>query len=111
MRQDDIIAPSIGEVIEGEGKEELPGTDEAVAVEAREPLPKLVAKGKGEMARAIIGLAKKFDIPIYEDPDLLESLALLDVGSKIPDRLYQLIAEIILFIYKANKRFGYEPSS
>lgn len=108
MKWDEIITPSIGEVSERESQEELSGRDEAVAVEAISPLPKLVAKGRGEMARAIIELAKRFDIPIYEDPDLLESLAVLDVGSRIPERLYQLIAEIIVFVYNANKRFGYE---
>ncbi|HAV42661.1 TPA: hypothetical protein DCX15_01405 [bacterium] len=105
---DEIITPPLSEVKEGRGEEESLATEEAVAVKNRDSFPQILAKGRGEMAQAIIQAAKRLDIPIYEDPDLLEALSALDVGSRVPDELYPLITQIITFIYEANKRFGYE---
>jgi flagellar biosynthesis protein len=64
--------------------------------------PKLLAKGRGELADRIIALAKKHDIPIREDRDLVAVLSKLDLNQEIPPELYQTIAELLVFIYKAN---------
>ena len=37
--------------------------------------PKVLASGAGEIANKIINLAKEHDIPIKEDPDLIEILS------------------------------------
>lgn len=66
--------------------------------------PKIVAKGKGILAEKIIELAKKNDIPIHEDADLIEILSKLDLGQEIPPELYKLIAEILVYIYKSNNK-------
>ena len=70
-----------------------------------EAAPKLVAKGKGELADRIIELAKQHNIPIREDRDLVEVLAKLDLEQEIPPELYRTIAELLAFIYKANTRW------
>jgi len=67
--------------------------------------PKLVAKGQGELADRIIALAKKHDIPIREDSDLVAVLAKLDLNQEIPAELYRIVAELLAFIYKANNRW------
>lgn len=64
--------------------------------------PKIVAKGKGVLAEKIIEIARKNDIPVYEDADLIEILSKLDLGQEIPPELYKLIAEVLVFIYKSN---------
>ncbi len=66
--------------------------------------PKIVAKGKGVLAEKIIELARKNDIPVYEDTDLIEILSKLDLGQEIPPELYKLIAEVLVYIYKSNNR-------
>jgi flagellar biosynthesis protein len=66
--------------------------------------PRIVAKGSGEVAERILELAKKHGVPIHEDPELIAALARLDVQDQIPPELYQVMAEVLTFIYKANKK-------
>ncbi len=62
--------------------------------------PKLVAKGQGRIAEKIIEIAKEHNIPIKEDPDLIELLYKLDIYDEIPEELYKVVAEIFAYIYK-----------
>lgn len=64
--------------------------------------PKVVAKGKGDIAARIIAVAKEHGIPIHEDADLLEVLATLELDREIPADLYRTVAEILAFIYRVN---------
>lgn len=64
--------------------------------------PKLVAKGKGEVARKIKELAQKNGIPIYRDDDLVNLLSQIEIDREIPPELYSAIAEILSWIYRAN---------
>ncbi|HEV08820.1 MAG TPA: flagellar biosynthesis protein FlhB [Sulfurihydrogenibium azorense] len=66
--------------------------------------PKVVAKGKGEIAKKIIEVAKQHGIYIKEDPDLVEVLSGLDLYEEIPEDLYKVVAEILAFIYKAKQK-------
>ena len=68
--------------------------------------PKIVAKGKGTIAEKIIELARKNDIPMYEDRDLIEILSKLDLGQEIPAEMYKLIAEVLVFVYRSNNKAG-----
>ncbi|MDI6792542.1 MAG: EscU/YscU/HrcU family type III secretion system export apparatus switch protein [bacterium] len=72
--------------------------------EEKESAPRVIASGKGTVAEEIIRLARDMDIPIHEDPDLVEMLAALDVGKEIPEELYQVVAEILAFIYEMNEK-------
>lgn len=64
--------------------------------------PKVTAKGSGRFAEKIIAMAKEYDIPIKDDPDLLEVLTQLDIEEEIPSELYLAVAEILAFIYLVN---------
>ena len=57
--------------------------------------PKVVSKGYGDLAEAIIAMAEETGILIHEDPYLSEVLTTLDVGQDIPESLYNVIAELI----------------
>lgn len=70
----------------------------------REDAPKVIASGKGDIAKQIIALAKEKDIPIHEDADLAEMLNLIEVNSVIPLEAYGAIAEILSYIYKENNQ-------
>jgi len=64
--------------------------------------PVLKAKGVGFIAERIIKIAKENDIPIKEDPDLVELLMQIDVDKEIPPELYKVVAEILAFVYHLN---------
>lgn len=66
--------------------------------------PKVLAKGKGGVAERILALAIEKGIPLYRDPELLEVLGQLEVGSDIQPELYQAVAEVLIFIYKMNRK-------
>jgi flagellar biosynthesis protein len=61
--------------------------------------PHISAKGYGEIASEIIEIAKKHNIPLYENSDLAQLLSLLELGEEIPEILYVAIAEVLSFAY------------
>ena len=67
--------------------------------------PKITAKGKGQIAANIIALAKKHNIPIKEDPDLVEVLSQIEVNQDIPPTVYHVVAELLAFVYQINKNY------
>jgi flagellar biosynthesis protein len=67
--------------------------------------PRIVAKGQGKIAEKIIELAKKHNVPIKNDPALVQILSKLDIDEQIPAELYKAVAEILAFVYSANNRY------
>ncbi len=65
--------------------------------------PKLVAHGRGHMARKLLDLAEQHDLPVTKDPTLVSILGALDVGAEIPPDLYGVIAEVLAWAYHADK--------
>ncbi len=61
--------------------------------------PKVTAKGEDAVAEEIIRLAREHNVPLYENSDLVNTLATLELGDEIPELLYRVIAEIIAFAY------------
>ena len=70
--------------------------------------PIVTAKGQGFIAEKIIALAKKRNIPIKDDPDLVQILSRIDLGEEIPSAVYGVVAEILAFIYHLNTRYQEE---
>ena len=64
--------------------------------------PKVLAKGRGEVAKKIIEIAKEHNIYIHNDPDLIEVLSQLDLNDEIPPDLYVVVAELLAFVYSLN---------
>ncbi len=69
-----------------------------------ESAPKVTAKGKGMTAEQIIQKARVHGVPIQEDPSLVEVLSKLDLNQEIPPELYHLVAEVLAFLYKSDRR-------
>lgn len=67
--------------------------------------PIITAKGEGHIANKIISLAKENNIPIKEDPDLVQLLSQVDLNNEIPASLYKVVAELLSFIYKLNNEY------
>jgi flagellar biosynthesis protein len=70
----------------------------------KQQAPMVVAKGKGQIAENIMNKAKEFGIPLQEDASLVEVLSKLELNQEIPAELYQLVAEILSFIYRSDQR-------
>ncbi|QRG65527.1 EscU/YscU/HrcU family type III secretion system export apparatus switch protein [Brevibacillus choshinensis] len=68
--------------------------------------PKVVAKGKGYVAENMLKTAREHEIPVQEDPSLVEVLGKLDLDQQIPPELYQVVAEILAFVYRMDKGGG-----
>ncbi len=74
----------------------------------RDRAPKVVAAGRGELARRIIRTAEKTGVPIVSDGDLVEILAKMPLDAEIPEELYQAVSEILVFVYRLNQKFSSE---
>ncbi len=61
--------------------------------------PKLSAKGDNDLAKEIIKIAIENRVPIYQNPELSEWLSQMEIGDEIPEMLYQVIAEILAFVF------------
>ncbi len=61
--------------------------------------PSLSAKGDDQLAEAILAIAREYEVPIYENAELVRLLARLELGDAIPEALYRTIAEIIAFAW------------
>ena len=70
--------------------------------------PRVTAKGQGAIAERIISLAKENNIPIKEDPDLVEVLSQIDINQEIPPSVYQVVAELLAFVYHLNNAYPQE---
>jgi flagellar biosynthesis protein len=68
----------------------------------KDSAPKVVAKGRGVIAERIIELAREHDVPVRNDPALVQILSRLDIDEQIPVELYKAVAEILAFVYSAN---------
>ena len=66
--------------------------------------PKVIAKGRGEIAEKIIEIAGAHHLPQYEDKNLVQILEALELETEIPPELYRAVAEVLAFIYRLNGR-------
>jgi len=64
----------------------------------KDSAPKILAKGKGDIAEKILKKAEEKNIPIQTDKDLVKTLLALEIGQEIPVELYEVVAEILAFI-------------
>lgn len=65
--------------------------------------PVVLAKGAGLLAEKILQLAKEANVYIHEDADMVEILAGLDLGSEIPEGLYEAVAKVLAVVYRLNQ--------
>ncbi|MBE5905753.1 MAG: flagellar biosynthesis protein FlhB [Lachnospiraceae bacterium] len=70
----------------------------ALSYEKGDTAPKIVATGTGAVADRIIEKAKEADVPLYEDSKLAATLSKLEIGDAIPPELYDVVAEILVFV-------------
>lgn len=71
---------------------------------ARDAAPKIVATGRGAVAAQIVQIALDRGVKVREDADLIEILAAIDVDSPIPLPAFAAVAEILAYVYRAERR-------
>ena len=71
----------------------------ALAYKRGDYAPRVVAKGHGAVADAIISLARESGVFVHESPELVEMLLKVDLDRDIPPELYHAVAEILAWIY------------
>lgn len=81
---------------------------QAIALEynPEEDAPKVIASGRGQLAERIIEKAKESDVPIHRDDKLADTLSRLEIGDMIPPELYEVVAEILVFVDSMDKLRG-----
>jgi flagellar biosynthetic protein FlhB len=77
----------------------------ALAYSAERGAPKVIAKGKGEVARRIREEAEKHHIPIVRDVTLARTLeATCKLDQEIPADLYEAVARLLAFVLTLGRR-------
>lgn len=81
---------------------------QAIALEynPEEDAPRVIASGRGVLAEKIIERAKESDIPVHRDEKLAETLSRLEIGEMIPPELYEVVAEVLIFVDAMDKIRG-----
>jgi len=63
--------------------------------------PRVVAKGAGYVARRIVETARRHGVPVVERKPVAQALyKAVQVGQEIPAALYQVIAEVLAYVYR-----------
>lgn len=78
----------------------------ALEYEPSEAAPKIIASGRGHVAEKIIEKAVEENVPLHRDDKLAGTLSKLEIGDAIPPELYEVVAEILLFVDKVDKIKG-----
>jgi len=76
----------------------------ALSYKEGQEAPIITALGKGEVAERIIKTAQENDVPIFENSELMSTLIHLDLGQQIPQELYSVVAEVLIFVSDIEKK-------
>jgi len=75
----------------------------ALAYQAGSSAPRVVAKGRGLIAQAIIERAREHGVYVHESEDLVGILMQVELDDDIPPQLYQAVAELLAWIYRLER--------
>lgn len=81
---------------------------QAIALEYNpaEDAPRVIASGRGILAEKMIEKARESDVPVHRDDKLADTLSKLEIGDMIPPELYEVVAEILVFVDSMDKLRG-----
>jgi flagellar biosynthesis protein len=81
----------------------------ALAYAPGDAAPKVIARGRGLIAEAIVARAKEHGIYVHESKELVGLLAQVDLDDHIPPQLYVAIAELLAWLYRLEEEGGGAP--
>lgn len=65
---------------------------------------RVVAKGYGDLAEQVIAEARRHGIYVHDSPELVGLLMGLDLDQRIPQRLYDVVAELLAWAAEVDDR-------
>lgn len=78
----------------------------------KDSAPIVLAKGENLFAKRIIRIADDYGVPRIENKPAARMLYKLGrVGESIPSELYQVVAEILSYVYRAHRSYFHELKS
>lgn len=80
----------------------------ALAYESANGAPRVVAKGRGLLAQAIMERAREAGVFVHESPELVALLMQVDLDARIPPQLYIAVAELLAWVYRIER--GEDPA-
>lgn len=90
-------------VVTAQLPEEKKKTAVALEYDPGDQAPKIIASGRGVLADKIIETAKESNVPIHKDERLANTLSRLEVGDFIPPELYEVVAEVLMFVDRLDR--------
>jgi len=69
----------------------LAGSDDGQAA-------RVIAKGYGDLAEQVIAEARRHGIYVHDSPELVGLLMGLDLDQRVPDKLYDVVAELLAWV-------------
>lgn len=86
-----------------EPKKDKIKTAVALSYDPENDAPKVIASGRGAVAERIIEKAKEAKVAVHRDDKLADTLSRLEIGELIPPELYEVVAEILVFVDAMDK--------
>lgn len=83
----------------------------AMAYAAEDGAPRVLAKGGGVTAEAIISVARESGVYVHQSPDLVNLLMQVDLDREIPPELYRAVAEILAWLYGLDQKKSAQDGS
>ena len=62
--------------------------------------PRVIAKGSDLIAELIVEIAREHGVHIAHDPLLVQTLMGFEMGDYIPEEVYEVVAQLLAFVYK-----------
>jgi flagellar biosynthesis protein len=81
----------------------------AMAYDAGDAAPRVIAKGRGLVADEIIRRAREAGVFVHESREMVALLMGLDLDQRIPPELYVAVAELLAWIYRVEKGLNPAP--
>lgn len=78
----------------------------ALGYDADDGAPRVLARGYGDLAERIIAEARRQDIYVHNAPELVGLLMQVDLDQQIPATLYQVIAELLIWVAELEHKKG-----
>lgn len=76
----------------------------ALAYAQDDAAPRVVAKGRGLLAQAIIERAREHGIYVHESKEMVALLMQVDLDQRIPPQLYRAVAELLAWVYRLEQQ-------
>jgi flagellar biosynthesis protein len=83
----------------------------AIGYDADERAPRVLAKGYGDAADAIVRRARELGIPLREDQEsIIPLLMKLDLFEFVPPELYAVIVEVLVWAHRYDEALGHRDT-